>query len=254
MRKAWLVGCVLSLTVLSGESVRAEGNAEMKALLDKAIKAHGGVEALQKHKAVTENIKGKFSLGGMEANFNGTWFVQFPDQIKAEMNVEIGNQQTLVTNVFNKDKGWVNVAGNTIDMTDEMAKAARDEMHSGWVITTLYPLRDEKLYKLSPLGESEINKEKVVGMLVERKGYPEVNLYFNKESGLLQKAEFRVVDFSAGNQEVTQEMFFSDHKTVHGVMAPHQFKIKRDGKDFLEGEVSNVQVFEKLPANTFEKP
>jgi hypothetical protein len=226
----------------------------MKALLDEVIKAHGGVEALQKHKAVTENIKGKISIAGMEATFNGTWFVQFPDQIKAEMNIQIGNEQTQVTNIFSKDKGWVNVAGMTIEMTDDMVKSARDEMHSGWVITTLFPLQDEKVYKLSPLGEMEINKQKAVGMLVERKGYPDVNLYFDKESGLLQKAEFRVIDFSAGNQEVTQEMFFSDHKKVHGVMAPHQFKIKRDGKDFLEGEVSNVQVFDKLPANTFDKP
>lgn len=254
MRKVLLAGCVLSIAFFSTNPTRAEDNADMKALLDKVIKAHGGLEALQKRKAGTENIKGKISIGGMEANFTGTWFVQFPEQIKAEMNLEIGDKQIQVTNVFNKNKGWVNAAGMMIEMTDDMVKSARNEMHCAWVSASLYPLRDEKLYKLSPLGEIEIDRKKAVGMLVTRKDYPDVNLYFDKESGLLQKAEFRTVDAAMGNQEITQEMFFSDYKKVDGLMAPHKFKIKRDGKDFLEGEVSNIQTFDKLPANTFDKP
>jgi hypothetical protein len=80
-----------------------------------------------------------------------------------------------------------------------------------------------------------------------------VTLYFDKESGLLVKYESRVKDEGSG-QEVNEEHFLSDYKEVQGTKQAGKVVTKRDGKLYLEGEVTDHQLSEKLDAGVFAKP
>jgi hypothetical protein len=127
-------------------------------------------------------------------------------------------------------------------------------MHSGWVATSLYPLKDSKLYKLSPLGEVQINGKSAIGLQAVRKGYPDVNMFFDKKTGLLTKLEYRARDLQAGGSEVTKELYLSDYKKVKGALLPHKITLKHDGKDLLKAELTSIDVVDRLDDSTFAKP
>ena len=90
-------------------------------------------------------------------------------------------------------------------------------------------------------------------MKVTRKGRRDIDLYFDKESGLLVKTETRVKDEGSG-QEVSEETFVTDYKEVQGVKQATRFTINRDGKPFMEGEATDIGLAEKLDASVFAKP
>ena len=92
-----------------------------------------------------------------------------------------------------------------------------------------------------------------MGVKVSSKGHRDVDLYFDKETGLLVKTEGRVKDDMSG-QEVTEESFHSEYKEVQGTKQAHKFVVKRNGKLFMEGEATGVELSEKLDASTFAKP
>ena len=58
----------------------------------------------------------------------------------------------------------------------------------------------------------------------------------------------------AGDKEFTAESFYGDYKKQDGLPIAHKLTVKRDGKLYLEGELSDVKVSEKLDDSTFEKP
>ena len=92
----------------------------------------------------------------------------------------------------------------------------------------------------------------MLGVRVTSKDRRYVNLYFDKETNLLIKTEKQVKD-DAG-KEVTEEEYFSDYKEEKGIKHALKFTVKRDGKLFVEGEVTGGQYEEKLDDSTFAKP
>ena len=76
--------------------------------------------------------------------------------------------------------------------------------------------------------------------------------FFDKETDARQDR-----DPSQGRrsgQEVSEESFPSEYKEVQGTKQAMKFTIKRDGKLFMEGEASEIQLSEKLDASLFAKP
>jgi hypothetical protein len=114
------------------------------------------------------------------------------------------------------------------------------------------PLKD-KQFKLATIGEIKVEKRTALGVKVSSKGHRDVDLYFDKETGLLVKTEHIAKDDMSG-QEVTEESFPSDYKDVQGTKQPMKFVVKRSGKLFMDGEATEVKMYEKLDASLFEKP
>jgi hypothetical protein len=119
-------------------------------------------------------------------------------------------------------------------------------------VLTLLPLRDRD-YELAPVGELKIGERTAVGIRVSHKGRRDINLFLDKETGRLLKSETRAKDVQAG-KEFTQETLYSEYKEVDGVPVAHKFIMNRDGKPFLELEMSDYKAHEKLDDSTFGKP
>jgi hypothetical protein len=173
--------------------------------------------------------------------------------MRNEIDLELMGQKIKQITVLNKDKGWISALGMTVDMTKEILDEAREEMHAGFLTSQLTPLK-KKEYKLSPLGEIKVNNRPAVGMLVQREGYRDLNLYFDKKDGLLVKVEGRAKDLMQGGKEVSSEILYSDYKDLQGLKVAHKVVMKRDGKDFLVGEASDYKMIEKLNDDVFDKP
>lgn len=250
MRKLLGVWCVAGL--LAGGAARADDAADVKAILDKAIAAHGGADHLAKNKAVSMQIKGKLYALGDGVDFTGEIASQLPDRVRFEMSLTVMGTNLKIKSVAKGDKGWVAVNDMVMEMSKEQMAESREQMHVA-AVTRLVPLRD-KAYKLSPLGEAKVEGKDAVGIRVEHKDRRDVSLYFDKKTGLLLKTETRGKDPMAGDNEFTAETLYDDYKKVDDFPVAHKVTIKRDGKPFIVSENSDVKVAEKLDDSNFEKP
>jgi hypothetical protein len=244
---------VLALGVVIGVSVpvQADDAADARAIVDKGIKAQGGQEKLAKFNAHSIKFKGNFHGMGQAIPMTGEIITQGSDKVKLDAEIEAGGMKFRIVNVFNGDKGWNKVGDMLMELDKDQVAEAKSQAYSGWV-STLAPLVG-KDFKLSTIGEMEVEKKPALGVKVKREGQRDIDLYFDKESGLLVKAEHRVKDEGSG-QEVTEENFPIDYKDVEGTKQAMKFLVKRDGKLFIDGEVSEYQLLEKVEDSVFAKP
>jgi hypothetical protein len=250
MKAGWYALVAFGLVLAGPVAARADDAADARAIVDKAIKAHGG-DALTKYKAVTVQMKGTVQAMGQGIEFSGEVATHGPERQKLDIEASVAGQKFRVVNVLNGDKGWTRFGDETMELDKDKIAEAKEQAHAGWV-ASLVPLK-EKGYTLTTVGEAKVNDKPAVGVKVSYKGRRDVDLYFDKASGLLVKSEARVRDEESG-QEVNEETFYSDYKEVQGTQQAMKFLVKRDGKVFMEGEATSYELTEKLPDSVFDKP
>jgi hypothetical protein len=248
-KTAGVLGVVGLLTLFV--FVRAAEDDKAREIVARAIKAHGGLDTLTKLKASSTKEKGKFYGMGDALDFTSESAYQLPDRLMVKVKSKIGDQEFSFTQVVSGNKGWIKIADNTDELNPEMLAEAKEQMNAA-TITHLGCLND-KDYKLSPLGEAKVGDRPAIGVRVAHKGYRDVNLFFDKEKGLLLKMETRGKDPMRG-EEFTSTNVYGDYKKVDGMMVPHKITIERDGKPYVEAEVTEVKNSEKLDDSVFEKP
>jgi len=249
MRKIGLLACGVCLCLVWGLYGQGQ-DGEPRAIIDKAIKAHGGAKKLSAIKAIQMKGKGKIYVP-MEASFTAEISSQPPDKHNLSVDLEINNMNFKFFQVFDGKKGWQGITGMVKELDADEVKEAKQQGHVGEV-ESLIVLKD-KSYKLSALGESKVGDHDAVGVQVTKKGWRDVNLFFDKKTHLLLKAEYRALD--PNKQEVTQEKLFLDYKDVGGFKTPGRMVINNDGKKFLEMEITETTPMETpLDASVFAKP
>ncbi|MSR53541.1 MAG: hypothetical protein EXS09_09675 [Gemmataceae bacterium] len=107
------------------------------------------------------------------------------------------------------------------------------------------------------MGQAKVDDKEAVGVRVSRKGRPDINLNFDKKTGLVIKSERRTKDAMTG-EEFTAESIFSDHKAFQGVMWATKRFDKRDGMDLESDagkfELSDFQAHDSLDEKRLAKP
>jgi len=249
MRKIGLLACGVCLSLAWGLYARGQGD-ESRAIIDRAIKAHGGAKKLEAVKAVQIKMKGKI-YQPMEAAFTGEISSQPPDKLKLSIDIEVNNMNFAFVQVFDGKKGWQSIGGMTKEVDADEVKEFKEQAHVEEV-SSLVVLKD-KSYKLSALGDSKVGDQDTVGVQITKKGMRDVNLYFDKKSHLLLKAEYRALDPS--KQEVTQEKLFLNYKDVGGMQMPGKMVVNNDGKKFLALEIPEATPMETpFDDSVFAKP
>jgi len=116
----------------------------------------------------------------------------------------------------------------------------------------LTPLQTDKEFQLELIGEIKVGDKPALGVKVVSKGHKDARLYFDKETGLLVRADYQTVN--AQKKEVTQEETFSDFKESGGFKRPMKVVALQDGKKLMEAEITDVKYPESIPASEFGKP
>jgi hypothetical protein len=179
--------------------------------------------------------------------------VQPPDKFRMQIDAGANGMNFTFLLVFDGKQGWTKVNDQTSEMDKDAVAEMKEQMYAG-AVEALSVLLKDKDFELSPVGEVKVGSHETVGIRVSHKGHRDVNLFFDKKTGLLVKSERRVKDQMAGGQEVTEERLLDDYKEVAGVQHPTKVVVKRDGKDYSDNEVTDFQVVEKLDDSVFAKP
>ncbi|HEV3437668.1 MAG TPA: hypothetical protein VG122_09935 [Gemmata sp.] len=234
-----------------GTYVRAAD--EPKDVIARAIKAHGGEEVLTKNKAGRSSGKGKITIPGVgEVDFTQESAHMLPDKFRELLEMKVAGQNISVLTLVNGNTFTIEANGKTVDLDDKTKDAIKGVGHL-LKIGKLVPLAKEKDYELSLIGEDKVEGKPVVGIRVVTKGQKDVNLYFDKTTNLLTKLEYRSTDPFTQN-EINEERIIAEYgKNKDGLPIPKKVIVKHDSKTFLEIELSDVQLLEKLEDSDFKK-
>ena len=181
-------GFALAVSPLSADD--AADHAKAKAVVEKAILA-AGWEKDTTTTARTWKDKGKFSGGGMTAEYAGDWAFAGPDKYHFTLTMTVGEQKLEFAVTVNGDKAWESGLGMSRAVEGEKLDYVKSEVYQMWVMS-LVPLVKDKDFHLKPLPEIKIDDAPAVGVEVSRKGKPAVKLFFDAKTNLLAKAEMTV--------------------------------------------------------------
>jgi hypothetical protein len=243
MRKT--LSIVLVALVLAGVNLVQAGEDEARGIVKKAIEAMGGETKLAKHKAITFKEKGTYYGMGDGLPFNAVYSIQWPSQFRMEI-------EGVFTLVLNGDKGWIMSGGDTKEMSKEQLAQQRHDHCAAWM-STLLPLKD-KAFTLKTLKDATIGKHQTRVVEATRKDYPTMKLYFDKTTNLLVKFEYKTTAAEMEFKEVTADTVYSDYREVAGAKVAHKMVMHRDGKVFVEAEVTEMTAEGKLDAKVFAMP
>lgn len=245
-----LFTCLAVALAFAGAVSEAGAQDDVKAILEKAVKAHGGKENLAKINAVSSKSHGTIDLfGGLP--FSQESISVMPKQFKETISLEINGAKATIVTVFNDGRGWSDVNGDTKELDEKML----EEIKQAGNLMMLGTLRfvDDKDYKITSLGESKVDGKPVLGVKVARQGYRDASLYFWKETGLLAKVERQTYDTSKA-QDTAEERLILDYQDVGGAKIAKKILVRRDGKKYLEAEVTEYKALDKVDPAEFTKP
>jgi len=238
--------------VLGALFVHAQEGADLKAVIKKAIEAHGGEKALAKYQGGISKFKGTMDLLNMKIDVTGESAFQKPDKMKNVMTLEIMNKSIAITQVFDGKKFWLSTAGNTMEITDEkLLKEVKESLQVEGANSFMAFL--EKPYELSAIGEVKVKGKDAIGIRISKKGQRDFSLFFDKKTNLVVKTEMRAYDAMSG-QEITQEKYIIGYQDKQGMKIAKRVEIHKDGNLFMDIEITDVQVVEKLDDTHFAKP
>lgn len=214
-------------------------------IVDAAIKASGGAEALGKQKAMAWGETGTYHGQGSAQPYTARYASELPNKFRMEI-VDV------FTIVFDGKQGWIKAMGTVTEMTDVQIAEQKQNTYASR-LSTLLPLK-EKDVTLTAEGEGNVNGKPTVAIKVSSKDHRDVTLSFDKETHLLAKVETTVKSSELGGKEVKQEVVLSGYDEVAGVKMPKKYVVTRDGEKYVDSEMTDAAIVDKHAAGTFGKP
>ena len=242
---------LLSLIGFAPGTARAADEKDVAAVLDKAIKALGGAEKLGSIKAATWKTKGTVTFGGGDNDFDMVTTVQGLDNSRTEFEAEFGGNMVKGVTVLNGDKGWRKFGDMGGEMDKDALASEKRNLYLQIVPATILPLK-EKGFKVEAAGTEKVDSKPATVLKVTGPDGKDFKLFFDQESGLPVKQVAKVIDFMG--EEFTQETTFSAYKEFNGIKKATKIQSKRNGEKFIEQEVRDFKVVEKVDPKTFNEP
>jgi hypothetical protein len=182
------------------------------AIIERAVKALGGLERIQQVKALYRRSRGSYPREG--AVFTAETFSQDPGRLKIIHRSSDPDAPSVRILVLEGEKGWTSWNGFVQDIDEQMQARFRRARHADKVAGLTALLRDkEKRYTLTALGASQVKGKPAVGVKVSSPGQPDMSLFFDTASGLLVKTAQRVTEPRVDNDSL-QEWYYTNYKEI----------------------------------------
>ena len=231
----------LTLSLALGLALPAAADDSPKAVVQKAVKAHGGADLLAKFTAQRATHKGTLTLSGMESEVTVASLTQFPGKRKLDGTVSLGGMELKVKQVLSGDKLTVTINGMPFPVKDEQVASEQAELYAD-SLTRLVPLLKGDEYTLKAGPEVAVDGDPAVAVVVEHAKHKPVTLAFSKKSGLLVRLSYTGTD---DGTDVQKETTYADHKAVQGVQVPHKETGTKDGKKDSALTLEKIELLEK---------
>jgi outer membrane lipoprotein-sorting protein len=245
--RRWMYG--FAALVLVPGLVAAQDKPEPKAIVEKAIEAHGGADALNKLKTSEYDMKGRMTVAGTESDFTGKVVYQFPGKYQMTLDLDAAGTKVPVVQTTNGKATKITVSGQDQKLSDAM-KAEVAQTATMQEISLLTPLLDDKKYTLKADKDAEFDGAKAFGVTVSAEGSKDVTLYFDQKTGRLVRTVRK--GLSPDEREVVEESVLTDFKKVgDALLVPMAVEVTHDGKKFMSLAITSVKLLDTVDPKRF---
>jgi hypothetical protein len=224
----------------------------------KAIKAHGGVERIDKLRCakISYILKGntlsKLSpqfLGGSQIQVTETY--QLPYQMRKDLVIiKAGKRLHTYSWALNKDFWWQKEGSGKVKVMQE--KKVAEGVYRPFVILENISYLPEVEAEWQP-GKTEKYKDRELTSVTVKTDFLTGILYFDSNTGLLTKVK-NTRSLPTYKEPVVIENFFDNYKDVDGLKLPMTLLTFHDGMPAAEMAVTSVQLLETIDKKVFAEP
>ncbi|MEP7027449.1 MAG: pitrilysin family protein [Candidatus Eisenbacteria bacterium] len=228
------------------EALTPQAQARAKAVIERALKAHGGAVRLRALKDISTRAAISVSTpnGGIEGELLTS--ARLPDKVRIEMSM-LGQRGV---QVLNGDKGWTTSGGQVQDLSAEQAQAMRAGLKVQ-VVPLLARLATGTV-TTGWTGADVVGADSVdVLWIVD----PDANAKasFSRKTGLLVRLE-QEEPAMFGQGKVPMARLYSDFRTVDGLVVPFKTERYAHGQLLISDTVSAYEVNRGGPETPYLKP
>jgi hypothetical protein len=230
--------------------VRAD-DADVKAILDKAIKALGGEAKLGKVDAYSVKAKGTITFNGNDNEFTSEQTAQGLDHFRSAFEADFGGNKFNAVTVVNGDRGWRKFGDNKMEFDVSAVTNEKRTVYLQVIPVTILPLKGQG-FKIESAGDDTAGGKMLTVVKVIAADGKDFTIAFDKATGLPSRLVAKVLGFQG--QEFVQETTFADYKDFDGIKKATKVESRRDGEPFLKQEVVEFKVLDKVDPGTFAEP
>ena len=233
---------LLALSLVSPALLHAQDE-DAKAIIERAVKAAGGADALLS-RSLHSRIKGKTFSAKREshATFEGE-NIECPDgRERMTLSMDLDGTNFKIVSVAAGDKSWTTINGELTDVLNDPETDAQ-RRHVSRVLR-LVPLLREKDFTITALGPSKVQGKDAVGVKVSCKGHPDVSIFFDKTSNLMLEHAARIKQTTT-KKEALEETYYGDFRAVNDGVAEEQ--ILKEAKLATDGPALVKYLREQIP-------
>ena len=238
--KRFLAGAFVVAVTSLGSPVRAD---DPNAVIEKAVKAMGGRDKLEKLQATEAKTKGTLNLGGNESPISGQATVQGHDHYRMQFEGEFGGNKIKGMTVINGNKGWRKFGDEVMELDDRSLQGEKRLIYLQLAAGNPTHL-SRKGFKVTKADQGAVTAIGPDGK--------EFTIHYDTQTGLPTKLVATVVGFTG--EEVKQETTYSDYKDFGGIKKATKTESKRDGEPFLKQELIEFKALERVDPKTFDEP
>lgn len=225
--------------------VTAEGAEQARALLDRAVAAIGGAEALAR--ATTLRVVGVASQetpqGPMEIALAQTQV--FPDRVRQEVTLPFGTMSMVVTG----ESGFAVTPQGVVDLPPSQLAAVRQQADRNPV--ALLRARNDPGFTATAIGAAEVDGAPVERLQIDVGGQVTV-VSIDPESGLIRQIAYQGTGPTGGPAAIVET--WSDWRPVAGLQYPFVIVGSVDGQEMQRVTFEEVVVGAEVDPAEFERP
>lgn len=225
--------------------------AKAKAVLARAIEAHGGMETLARNRMDRVRLKGMMVVQDREVPFEAETVMNLPEGFRNQVTLMAGTQgQTVLVQLMHKGKASLFFNG----MAQPMPQSQLDEFRETMLIQQamrLVSLAGESGFSLEWAGQGLVNDRLVDWLLVRAEGRRPLRMSFDRETGYLVRTSHTVL---VGGKPVLQEETYGDFRKLGAYKRPIKMITTRDGKLLVEAQLVDVRYPDRISEAEFLSP
>jgi hypothetical protein len=246
------MSAILAIGVILGLGrLAVADDQDASAVIDKAVKALGGAEKLGAAKSVEWKSKGKLQINDNDNKFNTKVTAQGITHFRQEFDGEFDGNPIKGVTIVAGDKGWRKIGDDSNKLEDDALTNEKRTVYLQ-IVPGMPQLLKGEGFKVEVGDEDKIGGKPAAVLKVTGPDGKDFQLFFDKESGLPVRMTATVVDFQG--EEYKQDSAYSDFKDFDGIKRATKVAMKRNDKKFLDMEVTEFKVLDKVDAKTFAEP
>lgn len=231
-------------------------------IIEKAIKAHGGKDILNKFKCGSNKFTGTMILEGFSIPFEGNG-VNAPDQLKIIMTGEQAGSKITIKQIVDKDKVISKIRIGETDVVNEGSELEHNDLklavfdHEIFRLTPILELKKRYAYKAEEPEKVNGKMADVVKVTInfdEKKGTTkETRLFIDQESSLIVKyTRNGLAPGKPDGKDYPLDTYYQEYKSIEGLMVPMKLVSFSNGKKIMESKITDYKPLEKVDAKEFK--